>query len=245
MHPIRVFINGYTGKMGEETVKAVLKEPSLTLVGKSRRGDDFIAMLKGAQPHVVVDFTHPSCVKQNTLTILENGAFALIGTTGLSEADLVELNTLAKEKNLGVLVCPNFAIGAILMMQFAAQAAKHMPRVEIIEFHHDKKADAPSGTALKTADLIYENNALINELPLQEKELIQGARGGAKNRIPIHSVRLPGYVAHQEVIFGGLGQTLTLRHDTISRESFMPGVVLAIQKIQSLRGVVYGLENVL
>ena len=245
MHPIKVFVNGYTGKMGEETVKAVEKEPSLILVGKARRGDDFDTLLTQTSPDVVVDFTHPSCVKQNTLTILKHNAFPLIGTTGLTEADQIELDALAKNKNLGILVCPNFAIGAILMMQFAAQAAKYMPRVEIIEFHHDKKADAPSGTALKTADLIYENNALINETPLDEKELIQGARGGAKNRIPIHSIRLPGYVAHQEVIFGGLGQTLTLRHDTISRESFMPGVVLAIQKIQSLRGLVYGLENVL
>ncbi len=242
---VHVYVNGGSGKMGSETLKAVQNDPELHLVGWGNRKDPLLERLKETHPQVVVDFTHPSCVKENTVAILTQGCSAVIGTTGLTASDLHDLDLLAKEKKQGVLVCPNFAIGAILMMKYAAEASKYMPRVEIIEFHHDRKADAPSGTALKTAELIYHANPHINEHALDEQELIKGARGGSKHRIPIHSVRLPGYVAHQEVIFGGLGQTFTLRHDTISRESFMPGVVLCIKKVQSIQGLIYGMENVL
>ena len=140
----------------------------------------------------------------------------------------------------------NFAIGAVLMMKFAAEASQYMPRVEIIEYHHDQKLDAPSGTAIKTADLIAEKNPNVNSGDtVDEQELIEGSRGGSRHNIPIHSVRLPGYVASQRVILGGVGQTLTLSHDTIHRNSFMPGVVLAIRKMSSFKGLQYGLETVM
>ena len=242
---IKVVVNGALGKMGQETVNAVHGEPDLEMVASIDRGNDLADTIKRTHPDVVVDFTHPSCVKQNVITILSGGANAIIGTTGLSEADLMEIDSIAKANGLGALVIPNFAIGAVLLMTFAAEAAKYMPKVEIIEYHHDKKADAPSGTAIKTAEMIYSVNQHINSAKLDETELIPGARGGRKHNIPIHSVRLPGYVASQEVILGGVGQTLVIRHDTISRDSFMPGVILCIRKISQISGLVYGLENVL
>jgi 4-hydroxy-tetrahydrodipicolinate reductase len=242
---MKVVVNGALGKMGQETVNAVHGEPDLELVASIDRDDDLAATIKTTRPDVVVDFTHPSCVKQNVITILSGGANAIIGTTGLSEADLMEIDAAAKANGLGALVIPNFAIGAVLLMTFAAEAAKYMPKVEIIEYHQDKKADAPSGTAIKTAEMIYSVNQHINSAKLDETELIPGARGGRKHNIPIHSVRLPGYVASQEVILGGVGQTLVIRHDTISRDSFMPGVILCIRKISQISGLVYGLENVL
>jgi 4-hydroxy-tetrahydrodipicolinate reductase len=242
---IQVVISGASGKMGIEAVKAVSQESDMQVVGTSRRSQPLAQVLSGVKANVVVDLTHPDCVYAHAKLILEHGAHAVIGTTGLTADQMAEIDQLATSKNLSVLICPNFAIGAVLMMQFAAQAAKYMPRVEIIEYHHDQKADAPSGTALKTAQLIAQEQPDINAKPLTETELLPGVRGGALSRIPIHSVRLPGFVAHQEVIFGGLGQTLTLRHDTISRESFMPGVLLCIRKASTLKGVVYGLENIL
>lgn len=242
---IKVVVSGATGKMGAQTVKAIESERDIHLVGVTRRGDNLRDTLAATKPDVVVDFTHPSCVYDNTKACIEAGVFPVIGTTGLTDDQLKELGQLAKQKKVAVLVVPNFAIGAVLMMTFAAQAAKFMPRVEIIEYHHDQKADAPSGTALKTADMIHAVNASIDTHVLESKESIPGARGGKRHRIPIHSVRLPGYVAHQEVIFGGIGQTLSIRHDTISRESFMPGVILSIRKVRHLSGLVYGLENIL
>ncbi|NBV43289.1 4-hydroxy-tetrahydrodipicolinate reductase [bacterium] len=242
---IKVVVNGARGKMGQETVRAVSVEQDLELVAAIDHGDDLALAIRTFRPDVVVDFTHPDSVMQNTLTILNEGANAIIGTTGLTEAQLSTIEATANAKSLAALVIPNFAIGAILMMKFAAEAAKYMPKVEIIEFHHDKKADAPSGTAIKTADMIHSVNHHINSNKLEETELIEGARGGRKHNIPIHSVRLPGYVASQEVILGGVGQTLVIRHDTISRESFMPGVILSVRKIKQITGLVYGLENVL
>lgn len=242
---MKVVVNGALGKMGQETVNAVQGEPDLELVASIDRDHDLATTITETQPDVVIDFTHPSCVKKNALTILSHGANAIIGTTGLSEEDLMEIDTLAKAKGLGALVIPNFAIGAVLLMTFAAEAAKYMPKVEIIEYHHDKKADAPSGTAIKTAEMIHSLNQHINSATLDEIEHIPGVRGGRKHNIPIHSVRLPGYVASQEVILGGVGQTLVIRHDTISRDSFMPGVILCIRKISQISGLVYGLENVL
>jgi len=214
--------------MGSETVRAVQNDAALSLVGESDYKDNLRDLIKELSPDVVVDFTRPDTVKDNALTILDSGACPLIGTTGLTQSDLSELDPKAKAMGLGALVCPNFAIGAVLMMKFSQEAGKHMSSVEIVEYHHDQKLDAPSGTALKTAEMIAAGNSSLKA-----------------EDIPIHSVRLPGFVAHQEVIFGGLGQRLTLRHDTINRESFMPGVVLAIKTIQSLTGLVYGLEKIL
>lgn len=231
--------------MGEASVHAITHETDMTVVAQTDKGDDLADAISRTKANVVLDFTHPSVVKENVLTILRSKVHAVVGTTGLSEADLKDLDAVAKENSVSVIVCPNFAIGAILMMRFAQEASKYMSRVEIIEYHHDKKADAPSGTAIKTAEMIHETNPHINKRTLEEKEIIEGARGGAKHGIPIHAVRVPGFVANQEVIFGGLGQTLTIKHDTISRESFMPGVVLALRKAVNRNGLTYGLENLL
>jgi 4-hydroxy-tetrahydrodipicolinate reductase len=245
---INVLVNGARGKMGQAVIAAVEAEEDLKLVGSADLDDKLEDVIWFTHPDVVVDFTHPSCVKNNIMRILNSECHVVVGTTGLSAEDLAEINDLARAKNKAAIICPNFAIGAVLMMKAAAEISKYMPAVEIIELHHDKKADAPSGTSLKTAEMILRSNPYINNPShkIEETEFLAGARGGVKERIHIHSVRLPGYVAHQEVIFGGLGQTLTLRHDTISRESFMPGVVLAVRKAVDLSGgLVYGLEHLL
>ncbi|OGB90068.1 hypothetical protein A2625_01890 [candidate division WOR-1 bacterium RIFCSPHIGHO2_01_FULL_53_15] len=217
---IKVIVNGAKGKMGMETVKAVQKESDLALVGQTDMGDDLVQAIKDKSAEVVVDFTNPQSVMSNIRAILNAGAHGVIGTTGITENDLHEIRELCEKNRVNCLIAPNFAIGAVLMMQFAQAAVKHMPSAEIIEFHHETKVDKPSGTALRTARLM----------------------GG---KVPIHSVRLPGLVAHQEVVFGGLGQTLTIRHDSLSRESFMPGVILAVRKIKGLKGLIHGLEAIL
>ena len=220
MGKIKVIVNGAKGKMGLEAVRAVQNEADLELVAQTDIGDDLAKVINQSGAEVVVDFTHPSAVMENIRRILESGAHGVIGTTGISENDQKEIQALCEKHKVNCLVAPNFAIGAVLMMLFAKEAIKHMPKAEIIEFHHEQKADKPSGTAIKTGHIMGKE-------------------------VPIHSVRLPGLVAHQEVIFGGLGQTLTIRHDSISRESFMPGVVMAVRKIKGLKGLVYGLENLL
>jgi len=253
--------------MGMEVIRAIKKETDIKLVaavdvaqvgidagmdaGVGPSGmqisKDLDRAIKDSRPDVVVDFTHPNAVMNNTRTILENKVHAVIGTTGLTDNDLNEIKKLCSSNKVNCIVAPNFAIGAVLMMMFSKTAAKYMPNVEIIELHHDKKADAPSGTALKTAELILQSDAakvLIKGKPA-ETEKLNGARGGSMQGIHIHSVRLPGFVASQEVIFGGVGQTLTIRHDSLSRESFMPGVIIAVRKIKSVEGLVYGLENLL
>ena len=221
MAKIKVLVNGAKGKMGAETVKAISKENDLELVGQTDLGDNLAETIKKTNAEVVVDFTLPEVALKNVKTILNSKAHAVVGTTGLTEANLNELKKLCEKNGVNCLVAPNFAIGAVLMMRFAKEAIKYMPSAEIIELHHDKKLDKPSGTAIKTAALM------------------------GKKDIPIHSVRLPGLVAHQEVLFGGVGQTLSIRHDSISRESFMPGIVMAVKKIKKLKGLVYGLENLL
>jgi 4-hydroxy-tetrahydrodipicolinate reductase len=220
MAKTKVIVNGAKGKMGQETVKAVQKEADLELVAQTDLGDDLAKNIRETQAEVVIDFTVPKTVMENIRMIINNGAHAVVGTTGISEDHLAEIKSLCDRNKLNCLVAPNFAIGAVLMMRFAKEAVKHLPNAEIIEYHHETKVDKPSGTAVKTAHLMGK-------------------------QIPIHSVRLPGLVAHQEVIFGGLGQTLTIRHDSISRDSFMPGVILAVRKIKELKGLVYGLEHLL
>ena len=184
-------------------------------------------------------------LRKNAMTAIKLGVSPVIGTTGLSEEAKNEIKKLAEEKKVPVFIAPNFAIGAVLMMLMARQAAKYLPDVEIIELHHDKKLDAPSGTAVQTAQLIQEVREAHKQGHPDEKEKMTGARGAEYEGIRIHSVRLPGYVAHQEVIFGGLGQTLTIRHDSLDRESFMPGVVLACKKVRALSGLTVGLEKIL
>jgi 4-hydroxy-tetrahydrodipicolinate reductase len=245
MAKIKVLVNGARGKMGAETVKAVLKEEDLELVGQTDIGENLAKAIQENKAEVVVDFTHPSSVMENAKTILQSKAHAVVGTTGLTPDDLSDLEKLCSERKANCLVAPNFAIGAVLMMKFAKEAAHYMPEVEIIELHHEKKVDAPSGTAIKTAEMILADREGVKRESAKSIEKIKNARGGELGGIHIHSVRLQGLVAHQEVIFGGLGQTLKIRHDSISRESFMPGVIMAVRKVGKLKGLVYGLENLL
>lgn len=245
MAKIKVLVNGAKGKMGSESVAAVLKEADLDLVGQTDLGDDLAQAIVQTRTEVVVDFTHPSSVMENIKAILKNKAHAVVGTTGLTANNLSEIKKLCLKYKVNCVVAPNFAIGAVLMMKFAKEAAHYMPQVEIVELHHDQKADAPSGTAIKTAELILEDRKNIKRKTLKSIEKVKNARGGKMGDIHIHSLRLQGLVAHQEVIFGGVGQTLKIRHDSISRESFMPGVVMAIRKVKKVKGLVYGLENLL
>ncbi|MGQ9557694.1 MAG: 4-hydroxy-tetrahydrodipicolinate reductase [Desulfurispora sp.] len=263
---IKVLVSGAAGRMGREVLKTVFHSDDMVLVGAVdpvAAGQSAAALtglaelslvveadlaeaLKRYSPDVMVDFTTPRSVAGNVELALQAGVRPVVGTTGLAAADIERLSRLAAEKKLGGIIAPNFAIGAILMMQFAVAASKYFPHCEIIELHHDQKLDAPSGTAIKTAELIAARRGdFVQGLPA-EVEKIPGARGGEfSGGIRIHSVRLPGFVAHQEVIFGGLGQTLTIRHDSISRESFMPGVQLAIRRVMELKEMVYGLEKVI
>lgn len=240
----RVIVNGALGQMGQEVVKAVEKTNAFEIVAKSDRHDNLAQLIINTSTDIVIDFTNAHCAFENCKTIIENGAHPVIGTTGFSVEQIDLLKSICEEQKLGGIIAPNFSIGAILMMRYASEIATYFPHVEIIELHHDRKADAPSGTAVKTSELIAERRKKP-EAKVQEKELIAGARGGIKNDIHIHSIRLPGLVAHQEVLFGGVGQTLTLRHDTYHREAFMPGVILACQKVTELKQLVYGLEHIL
>ncbi|MGC4046713.1 MAG: 4-hydroxy-tetrahydrodipicolinate reductase [Armatimonas sp.] len=243
---IRVAVAGAQGRMGSEAVKAVTEAEGMEVVAQIEVGDDLATKLKESQAQVLVDFTVPSSAMGNIRTALECGTVPVVGTTGITPANLDELTALCEKTGTACFIAPNFAIGAVLMMQFAAQAAKHLPDVEIIELHHEKKVDAPSGTAVKTAQMIAAARA-GNPAPKPENafESHTGATGGTVDGIQVHSIRLPGYVASQEVIFGAPGQRLTLRHDSSDRASFMPGVVLAVRHAPTLTGLVYGLEHLL
>ena len=260
---IRVGVIGAAGKMGREVCRAVLADPELTLVaavdvagngmvGELIGGDskvklsDELDTLSDAEVEVAVDFTHPSVVMGNLRYCIRHAIHAVVGTTGITADHLKEIQELIDEEGgeSNVVVAPNFAIGAVLMMRFAASAVKYLHSVEIIELHHDQKADAPSGTALKTAEEIAKERDAASPSPVS-KETIPGVRGGAASGIPIHSVRLAGLVAHQEVLLGGPGQLLTIRHDSFDRASFMPGVLLAVKAISTRPGLTYGLEHLL
>jgi len=263
---IRVIVAGAAGRMGREVVKTVWQAEDVELAGAVDAqgiGEDvgnFIGIgeigitiqgdlafaLENLKPHVLVDFTNPEVVAENARTALIHGVRPVVGTTGLSKPDLEDLCKLAGEKGLGCVIAPNFAIGALLMIKFAKEAVKYFPHVEIIEQHHDQKVDAPSGTAIKTAEVLARQRGDFHQGLPTEVENLPGARGAEfDGGIRIHSVRLPGMVAHQEVILGGLGQTLKIRHDSISRESFMPGVLMAVRKVMDIKGLVYGLENLI
>jgi 4-hydroxy-tetrahydrodipicolinate reductase len=224
---IKVAVAGAAGRMGQTVCDAVGGSDDMELVGRADPELDTTleAVLDDQAPDVVVDFTVPDTVYGNARTCLERGVHSVIGTTGLTDVQLGELAELAAQSNANCFIAPNFAIGAVLMMEASKLIAPHMPDCEIIELHHEQKLDAPSGTATRTAGLIAE--------------------AGGRADVPIHSVRLPGLVAHQEVIFGGLGETLTVRHDSLTRESFMPGVLLAVRRVRELDGLVVGLENLL
>lgn len=243
-HKIRVIVNGAHGRMGQETVKAIQDDPAFSLVAQLDHHDDLAKKIHETKADVVIDFTTPTAVYKNARIIIEANVHPVIGTTGLSAQQIAELQELSQGKKIGGIIAPNFSIGAVLLMKYAAETARYFPHVEIIELHHDAKKDAPSGTALKTAEMIAENR---REIPKDktEQEILPGSRGGIKNDIHIHSVRLPGFVAHEEVIFGGNNETLTLRHDSIHRSAFMPGVILACKKVMELDSLVYGLEKLL
>lgn len=245
MKNIRVLVNGAKGRMGQEVVKAVTAAADLELVDQTDLGDDLIASIKASQAQAVVDFTTAAVAFENTRKILEAGVHPVVGTSGLLAEQVAELQQLAEDKGIGGLIAPNFAIGAVLLMKYAQDAAKYLPDVEVIELHHNRKADAPSGTAVKTAQLIAEARQEIPKALVEEKELFEGARGSEVHGVRVHSLRLPGLVAHQEVIFGGTGETLTIRHDSIHRESFMPGVCLACRKVIGTQQLFYGLEHLL
>ncbi len=262
--------------MGREVVRAVAGSVDCTLVGAtggrslghdagivagiaplgvpivSGSGDGLNELLSAVEADVLVEFSLPDSAMAAIRGALAHGVSPVIGTTGLSAVEYAEVDKTAREKGIGALYAPNFAIGAVLLMQFAAQTAKYLPDAEIIELHHEKKLDSPSGTALLTAQKIATARHEANMHPMSSPdgaiEKAAGARGAceeATGNVPIHSIRLPGFVASQEVIFGGVGQTLTLRHDSLDRSSFMPGVLLAIRKVRALQGLVIGLENLL
>ncbi|CYU44541.1 4-hydroxy-tetrahydrodipicolinate reductase [Streptococcus suis] len=253
---IKVIIAGFKGKMGSTAVEMVKGDVALSLAAlvdpfATETEVDGVPVFKtkeevaSLEADVWVDFTTPKFAYENTRFALENGFAPVVGTTGFTPEEIEELTALSAEKGLGGLIAPNFAIGAILLMQFVAQAAKYFPNLEIIELHHDKKKDAPSGTAVKTAELISQVRQSQAQGAADEEELIAGARGAEFDGFRIHSVRLPGLVAHQEVIFGAQGEGLTIRHDSYDRISFMGGVNLGIKEVVKRSQLVYGLEHLL
>jgi 4-hydroxy-tetrahydrodipicolinate reductase len=242
---IKVVVNGYKGRMGQEIIRGVEKEPDFLYVGGADQGDDLGKLIRDTNADVVIDFTHPSVRLENFMKIIDNGARPVVGTTGFNEKEVQDLQRICQERKIGAIIAPNFTIGAILLMKFAQEAAKYLDAAEIIELHHDKKEDYPSGTAVKTAELMLKSREEFNTGVHDRVANLEGARGAELGGLHIHSVRLPGFVAHQEVIFGALGQTLTIRHDSISREAYMPGIVMAVKKVMELDELVYGLENLI
>ncbi|MGY6529293.1 MAG: 4-hydroxy-tetrahydrodipicolinate reductase [Cyanobacterium sp.] len=269
---IPVVVNGAAGKMGKEVVKAIASSDDMMLVGAIDQNpgvlgqdvgevagcgalevpimNDLEGVLVLATQHktqgVMVDFTHPDSVYENVRSAIAYGIRPVVGTTGLSPKQINDLADFAEKASTGVLIIPNFSIGIVLMQQAAIQAAQYFDHVEIIELHHNQKADAPSGTAIKTAEMLSGMGKTYNPQQVEETEQIEGARGSVcGDNIRLHSVRLPGLIAHQEIIFGAAGQIYTLRHDTSDRSCYMPGVLLSIRKITELKSLVYGLEKII
>ena len=263
---IKVLVSGACGRMGREVINAVSSAEDMTLVGAvdiANIGEDIGRIVLGKEngvkvqdelksaieslkPDVVVDFTQPNSAFINAKAILEAGARPVIGTTGLKENEIAELRELAKDKNLSGMIAPNFTTGAVLMMMFAQIAAKYFDNAEIIEYHHNQKKDAPSGTAVKTAQLMAKVNPDLMKGNCPETETISGSRGGTANgNIHVHSVRMPGYMASQEVLFGSTGQILSIRHDSVDRKCYMPGVLMGVRYVMDNNEFVYGLDNIL
>ena len=242
---IKVAVLGAKGRMGSESIKAISECSDLELVAQLDLGDS-LDKLASSGAQVVVDFTHPDSVMGNLEFAIKNGISVVVGTTGFDEKKLNQIKSwLEANPKVGALIAPNFGLGAVLMMQFAAQASKYFESVEIVELHHPAKADAPSGTAARTAELITAARKSVNKaaMPDATTSEIDGARGAKIGDVQIHSVRLRGLVAHQEVILGDVGETLSIRHDSIARTGFMPGVLLAIREVGSHPGLTFGLEN--
>lgn len=247
---LNIAVCGANGKMGQEVIKAVNSADDMTLVAKIDVYNGEFSTIKDAKNSVkidiLVDFTQPASIFENALYCLNNNINIVIGTTGLADTQIEELKELSKKNKTACFIAPNFSTGAVLLMKFAQMASKYFDNAEIIELHHNQKKDAPSGTAVKTALMMSEANDDFTKGNCPEKETIDGARGGiAYNNIHIHSVRMPGYIASQEVLFGASGQILTLRHDSMNRECYMDGVLRAIRYCAGNRNFVYGLENIL
>ena len=241
---IKVAVIGARGRMGSEVVKAVNEAKDLELVAQLDLGDSLDALLTSGAA-VAVDFTTPDSVMANLEFLISHNINAVVGTTGFDDARIAKIKSALANSKSGVLIAPNFAIGAVLMMEFATKAAKYFESAEIIELHHPNKVDAPSGTAARTAELMSaaRKEAGSPAMPDATTTSLAGARGATVGEIPVHSVRLRGLVAHQEVLLGGIGETLSIRHDSIDRVGFMPGVLLGVRKIVTHPGLTFGLEN--
>ncbi|WP_077213781.1 4-hydroxy-tetrahydrodipicolinate reductase [Bacillus dakarensis] len=265
MAKVKVIIAGPRGRMGKEAVNLVTTTENYELAavldykhGGKQLSDiegftgisvpvyeDIESCLTDVQANVLIDLTTPEVGMHHTRTALQHGVRPVVGTTGFTKEDLQELETICQEKQIGCIIAPNFAVGAVLMMKFSQMAAKYFGDVEILELHHDQKLDAPSGTAVKTAEMIAEVREKKQQGHPNEKETISGARGANMEGMHIHSVRLPGLIAHQQVMFGSEGQALTIRHDSYNRASFMSGVKLSVDTVMKIDTFVYGLENIL
>lgn len=247
---IKVAVCGANGKMGQEVVKAVTSAEDMKLVAKidivNGEYDSIESAHNNVSIDVLVDFTQPKSIYENAKYCLNNNINIVVGTTGLSDEQLKELENLSNQNKTACFVAPNFSTGAVLMMMFAKTAAKYFDNAEIIELHHNQKKDAPSGTAVKTAAMMAENNENFATNNCAETETIEGARGAnSYKNIHIHSVRMPGYMASQEVLFGANGQILSIRHDSTNRGCYMPGVLLSIRYVMDKGGFVYGLDNIM
>jgi|SRR5215216_5603899 len=240
---IQVIVNGARGKMGSLACHTLKNHPDFTVVAELTKSDNLSEVIAAQKAQVVVDLTRADCVYENTMSIIEQGAHPVIGTSGLSDEQINNLTLICDSKRLGGIIVPNFSISAVLMMLFAEQAARYLCDVEIIEAHHAEKFDAPSGTALKTAEMIAKTRQAAKNDPCRES--IHGVRGGNHHDVKIHSLRLPGIIARQDIVFGSQGETLTISHNTIDRMCFMPGLILCCQKVMNLDSLYYGLEYLL
>ncbi len=247
---IKVAVCGAYGKMGREVCDAVTNDSSMELVAKiDIQGEAFRSIdeaKKSCEIDVLIDFTQPKSIFENALYCLNNGINIVIGTTGLKDDEIAQLKELSEKNSTGCLIAPNFSTGAVLMMMFSKMAAKYFDNAEIIELHHNQKKDAPSGTAIKTALMMSEAKSTFKKDNCAETETLEGARGGTSySDIQIHSVRMPGYIASQEVIFGSSGQIFKIRHDSMDRKCYMGGVLLAVKHVVEAKDFIYGLENIM
>ncbi len=242
---IRVLVNGAAGKMGQLAVKTINEQADFVLVGSTQRNNDLTAEIKKTAAQIVIDVTNAESVLKNTTAIIDAGAHPVIGTSGLLPEQVKSLQERCAQLALGGIIAPNFSLGAVLMMKYAQEIAKYFPHVEIIEMHHAGKADSPSGTAIRTAEMLANKRLQTPAILQKNHETVPGARGAIHQQVPIHSIRLPGLMAHQQIIFGGEGETLTLRCDTIDRNCYAPGILLACQKVLELDRLVYGLEQLI
>lgn len=263
---IKVAIAGARGRMGTEAVKAITNATDMEIVAaldykygglylhKDEVTEDssgipiytsFDVLVKDKNPHVLLDLTDPEAVYDNMHNAIRNGVHPVVGTSGLSFENIQKLTVYAHEREIGGIIAPNFSIGAVLMMKFSAMAAKYLTDIEIIESHHNQKLDAPSGTAMKTVEMIMDVRNPHKQGHPDEKEQLEGARGADVDGMKIHSVRLPGLLAHQEVLLGSKGELLTIKHDSFDRSCFMPGVLLAIRNVIEQKELIYGLEHII